>query len=357
VKRHFMKGCEAIAESALRAGCTFFAGYPITPQNEIPEYMSKRMPDYGGVFVQGESEIASVNMVFGAAAVGARAMTSSSGPGISLKSEGISYIAGSKLPAVIVSVMRGGPGLGSIMPAQQDYLQATKASGHGGFRMIVFAPSTIQEAVDYTYKAFDYADRDRNPVMVLVDGCLGAMMEPVVLPEYHAASNREEDWVLDGCLEREPRTVLSVSLTAEPQEQFNIEMEKLYESWAKKDTEVEFYEMDDAEIVLAAYGTSARIAKTAIDMLRAEGIKAGLIRPITLYPFPYKAFENLDYDMVKHVLDVEMSIPSQMVDDVRLGVLGRAEISTFGRSGGVIIGVDEIAEAARKLAKGGALNE
>ncbi len=356
MKKHFMKGCEAIAEAALRAGCTFFAGYPITPQNEIPEYMSKELPRYGGVFVQGESEVASVNMVLGAAATGARAMTSSSGPGISLKSEGISYIAGSRLPAVIVSVMRGGPGLGSIMPAQQDYLQATKASGHGGFRMMVFAPSTIQEAVDYTHKAFDYADRDRNPVMILVDGCLGAMMEPVILPEYHDNCNKQEDWVLDGCRQREPRTVLSVSLTGEPQEQFNIEMAKLYESWAGKDTEVELYEMDDAEIVLAAYGTSARIAKTAIDTLRDEGVKVGLVRPITLYPFPYEVFENLDYKRVKHVLDVEMSIPAQMVDDVRLGVLRRAEISTFGRSGGVIIGVDEIVCEVRRIAEGGAFN-
>lgn len=356
MKRHFMKGCEAIAESALRAGCTFFAGYPITPQNEIPEYMSKRLPEYGGIFVQGESEVASVNMIFGAAATGARVMTSSSGPGISLKSEGLSYIAGSRLPAVIVSVMRGGPGLGTIMPAQQDYLQATKASGHGGFRMLVFAPSTIQEAVDCTFKAFDYADRDRNPVMVLVDGCLGAMMEPVTLPAYQPPKKEEKDWVLDGCKDREPRTVLSVCLTGEPQERFNREMEALYDSWAEKDVQVELFQMEDAEIVLAAYGTSARIAKTAVESLRSQGIKAGLIRPVTVYPFPYGAFENLDYNRVRHVLDVEMSIPAQMVDDVKLGVLGRAPVSAFGRSGGVIIGVEEIVEAVKKLEEGGGLN-
>lgn len=347
--RQFMKGCEAIAEAAIRAGCRFFAGYPITPQNEIPEYMSRKMPEVGGTFIQGESEVASINMVYGAASTGIRAMTSSSGPGISLKSEGISYLAGAQLPAVIVNVMRGGPGLGSIEPAQMDYLQAVKASGHGGFKMLVFAPSTIQEAVDMTYMAFEYAERDRNPVMILADGCLGAMMEPVVLPEPIEPYIKDKDWILNGCKNREPRVISSVSAIGEVQEKFNINLQTLYESWKGKDEKVEEFMIEDAEIVIASYGTSARISRTAIEELRKEGIKIGMIRPITLNPFPYNAFKNLDFNKVKHVLDVEMSIPSQMIDDIRLGLLDRVPVSSFGRSGGVIIRVDEIIQAVKQL--------
>lgn len=347
--RQFMKGCEAIAEAALRAGCRFFAGYPITPQNEIPEYMSRKMSEVGGIFVQGESEVASINMIYGAASTGARAMTSSSGPGISLKSEGISYLAGAQLPAVIVNVMRGGPGLGTIEPAQMDYLQAVKASGHGGFKMLVFAPSTIQEAVDLTYKAFEYAERDRNPVMILADGCLGAMMEPVILPEPIETSMKDKDWVLDGCKDREPRLISSVSALGEVQEKFNRKLQALYENWEVKDEQVEEFMIEDAEIIIASYGTSARISRTAIEELRKEGIKVGMIRPITLNPFPYNSFKNLDFNRVKYILDVEMSIPPQMIDDIKLGILDRAHVSSFGRSGGVIIRVDEIFQAVKQL--------
>jgi 2-oxoglutarate/2-oxoacid ferredoxin oxidoreductase subunit alpha len=352
--RHFMKGNEAIAEAAIRAGCRFFAGYPITPQNEIPEYMSRRMPEEGGVFVQGESEVAAINMVFGAAATGARVMTSSSGPGLSLKTEGISYIAASQLPAVIVNVMRGGPGLGTIEPAQSDYFQMTKAAGHGGFRMIVLAPSTVQEAADLMLQAFDYADRDRNPAVLLVDGCLGAMMESVVLPLPRRELPDKSDWVLDGCQGRSPRSVLSCSLVAERQEEFNQQMADLYDGWQKNDVQVEQFFVEDAEVVVAAYGTSARIARTAIENLRDAGVKAGLIRPITLSPFPYQTFAALDPSRVKCVLDIEMTIPAQMVEDVRLGVQGRVPVACFGRSGGVIPQVDEIEEAVKKaLAEGG----
>lgn len=349
MNRQFMKGCEAVAEAAIRAGCRFFAGYPITPQNEIPEYMSRHMEAAGGSFVQGESEIASINMVLGAAATGTRCMTSSSGPGISLKSEGISYLAGSRLPAVIVSVSRGGPGLGTIQPAQADYLQAVKASGHGGFRMLVLAPSTVQEAVDLTYKAFDYADRDCNPVLVLLDGCIGAVMEPVVLPEPRSAAPNSADWVLNGCQGREPRLITSVYVQPEQLEQENIKSAALYDNW-KKDVEVEEYLIDDAEIIIAAYGTSARIAKTAIGELRRRGLNVGLIRPITLYPFPDDAFTKLDYDRVKMVVSLEMSIPAQMLEDVKLAVGERAAVVSSGRSGGVILQDDEVVAMVEKLA-------
>lgn len=354
MERQFMKGCEAIAEAALLAGCRFFAGYPITPQNEIPEYMSRRLPEVGGSFVQGESEVASVNMVYGAASAGARAMTSSSSPGVSLKSEGISYLAGARLPAVIVNVARGGPGVGTIQGAQADYLQATKASGNGGFRMIVFAPATVQEAVDLTYKAFDYADRDRNPVVVLADGFAGAMMEPVVLPAPQTSLPDKSSWITDGCEGRQFRTIVAGKWEVEDQEQLNIDAAKMYERWAKEDVQVEEYLVDDAEIIVTSYGTGARIARTAVNELREAGFKVGMIRPITVNPFPYGAFEKLDYNRVKAILNVEMSIPNQMVDDVKLGVKDRAPITCFGRSGGVVMRVDEVVDQVKKLlGKGG----
>ncbi len=349
MERMFMKGNEAIAEAAVRAGCRFFAGYPITPQNEIPEYMSRRLPEVQGHFVQGESEIASINMVYGAAAAGVKAMTSSSSPGISLKSEGISYLAGAELPAVIVNITRGGPGLGSIQAAQMDYLQATKASGHGGFRMLVYAPSTVQEAVDYTYLAFEKAEQYQAPMMVCADGCIGAMMEAVALPEmkddarmklkFFAAEEAGEDRLV----------VTSLYSPDEAQEKFNRIKAAMYEDWEKTEGLKEEYLLEDAEVVIAAYGVSARIAKTAIAMLRQEGIKAGLIRPITLYPFPYESFQKLDYNRVKHILCAEMSIPCQVIEDVRVGVAGRAPISTVLHSGGIIFTADDIADAVRRL--------
>jgi len=359
MSRLFMKGCEAIAESAVRAGCRFFAGYPITPQNEIPEYFARRLPEVGGCFVQGESEVASINMVYGAASAGTRSMTSSSSPGISLKSEGISYCASARIPMVYVNVSRGGPGVGSIQPAQMDYFQATKAAGNGGFQMLVFAPSTVQEAVDMTYRAFDYADRDRNPVLILADGVIGTMMEPVVLPDMKAdgeiAAIKEEkkSWACVGHrLDYANRAWIQPGQwsTAVQQDE-NEKAAALYESW-KKDVQVEEYLIEDAEIVITAYGISARIAKSVVDALRKKDVKIGLIRPITVHPFPYETFNHIEYSNVKAVLDVEMSIPAQFVDDVAVGVKGRCPIKTCLCSGGNIMSREKIIEAVEKIMEG-----
>ncbi|MGC6177088.1 3-methyl-2-oxobutanoate dehydrogenase subunit VorB [Lacrimispora sp. 38-1] len=356
MSRVFMKGCEAIAEAAVRAGCRFFAGYPITPQNEIPEYFARRMPEVSGTFVQGESEVASISMVYGAASAGARAMTSSSSPGIALKSEGISYCAAARIPMVYSNISRGGPGVGSIQPAQMDYLQATKASGNGGFEMMVFAPASVQEAVDMTYKAFDYADRDRNPVLILADGVIGTMMEPVVLPdmkteeEIAEIKKAKKVWSCTGHkLDYKNRAWIEPGhwLTSDMQ-RANEEAEKLYESW-KADVMVEEYETEDAQVVITAYGISARIAKSAVNILRKEGIKVGLIRPITLHPFPYDSFDRLDYKKVKAVLDVEMSIPAQFVQDVEIAVKDRCPIHTCLCSGGNIMSRESIIESVRKI--------
>lgn len=357
MSRVFMKGCEAIAEAAVRAGCRFFAGYPITPQNEIPEYFARRLPEVGGNFVQGESEVASVNMVYGAASAGTRAMTSSSSPGIALKSEGISYCAAARIPIVYANISRGGPGVGAIQPAQMDYLQATKASGNGGFEMMVFAPSTVQEAVDMTYAAFDYADRDRNPVLILADGVIGTMMEPVELPkmksdeEIAAIKESKKKWACIGHkLDYANRAWIEPGhWKTEDMQRANEEAAALYESW-KKDIQVELYQTEDAEIIITAYGISARIAKSAVNLLRAEGIKVGLIRPITVHPFPYDAIANLDYSRVKQILDVEMSIPAQMIQDVKLAVKDRCPIETCLCSGGNIMGREMILDAVKKLA-------
>ncbi len=356
--RKFMKGCEAIAEAAVRAGCRFFAGYPITPQNEIPEYFARRLPEVGGTFVQGESEVASVNMVYGAASAGTRSMTSSSSPGIALKSEGISYCAAARIPMVYANIARGGPGVGSIQPAQMDYLQATKASGNGGFEMLVLAPATVQEAVDLTYKAFDYADRDRNPVLLLADGVIGTMMEPVELPdmktdeEVAAIKESKKSWAFIGHkLDYANRAWIQPGQwSTEKMQEVNEEAQELYKSW-EKDIMVEEYMLDDAEIVIASYGISARISKSVIDILRKEGIKVGMIRPITVHPFPYNTFDKIDYSKVKAVLDVEMSIPAQFIQDVEKGVKGRCPIETCLCSGGNIIKRSAVIEAVRKIAE------
>lgn len=353
-----MKGNEAIAEAAVRAGCRFFAGYPITPQNEIPEYLSWRLPEVGGVFVQGESEVASINMVYGAAATGCRAMTSSSGPGISLKAEGISYLAGTQLPAVIVNISRGGPGLGSIQPAQQDYLQATKALGHGGFRTMVFAPATLQEAVDITYNAWEYAERDRNPVMILMDGCLGAIMEQVEFPEMKPADragtakwdiNKREIpegkvWSRRGLLPYFPEALLKLN---------NQKHKKMIENWEKNDVQVEEFMIEDAEYVIVAYGISARVSKEAILKLREEGVKIGLIRPITLMPYPKASLRNLNYEQVKGIIDVELAIPAQMRDDIALEVKDRAPIYEICESGGILFTDEKIYTDIKKIIAGG----
>ena len=357
--RVFMKGTEAVAEAAVRAGCRFFAGYPITPQNEVPEYLSRRLQEVGGVFIQGESEVASVNMVYGAAAAGCRSMTSSSSPGISLKSEGISYCAAARIPMVYANFARGGPGVGSIQPAQQDYLQATKASGNGGFRMPVLAPATVQEAVDLTVRAFDWADRDRTPVLILADGVIGTMMEPVVLPEMKseeevaAIKESKRSWACVGHkLDYAHRSWIEPGQwsTARMQK-CNEDAAAMYKAW-EKEAMVEEYRLEDAEIVLTAYGISGRIAKSAVNLLRAEGIRAGLIRPITVFPFPAVAYDHIDYGRVKAVLDVEMSIPALFVEDVRTAVRERCPIETCLCSGGNIMSREAVVAAATKIMEG-----
>lgn len=358
--RIFMKGCEAIAEAAVRAGCRFFAGYPITPQNEIPEYFARRMPEVGGTFVQGESEVASVNMVYGAASAGTRAMTSSSSCGIALKSEGISYCASARIPMVYCNVQRGGPGVGAIQPAQQDYHQATKASGNGGFRMMVLAPSTVQEAVDLTYKAFDYADRDRNPVLVLADGVIGTMMEPVELPEMKsdaevaALKDGKKPWACIGHeLDYAHRSWIQPgNWSTAAMQQANEDAEAMYRRWAREDVQVEAYRMEDAEIVLTAYGICGRIAANAVDVLRAQGVKAGLIRPITVYPFPYAAYDTIDYAKCKGIVSVEMSIPAQFADDVRAAVKERCAVTTCLCSGGNIMSREAVLGTVKNVMEG-----
>lgn len=354
--RVLMKGCEAIAEAAVRAGCRFFAGYPITPQNEIPEYFARRLPEVGGCFVQGESEVASINMVYGAASVGARSMTSSSSPGIALKSEGISYCAAARIPMVYANISRGGPGVGAIQPAQQDYFQATKASGNGGFEMIVLAPATVQEAVDLTCKAFELADRDRNPVLILADGVIGTMMEPVELPEMMSdeeiATIREskKKWACIGHpLDYAHRAWIQPGQwDTNKMQAVNEEALRLYNSW-EKDEMVEEYCTEDAEVVITAYGISGRIAKSVVEMMRAEGKKVGLIRPITVHPFPKASFEKLDYGTCRAILDVEMSIPAQLAEDVDHAVRGRCPIETCLCSGGNIMSREAVVEAVEKL--------
>lgn len=338
-----MKGNEVLAESAMRAGCKHFFGYPITPQTELSAYMSKHMPKIGGTFLQAESEVAAINMVYGAAAAGARAMTSSSSPGISLKSEGVSYIAGADLPAVIINVMRGGPGLGSIQPSQSDYWQATKALGHGDFQMVVYAPSTVQEMADYTYKAFDIADEYRMPVMILADGLLGQMMEPVELRD-PIEKLPERPWACTGHNnEREHNVANSLYLTAEDLDRINHERFERYELIKEREQISEEFLCDDADIIVVAFGAAARIARNAVRAAREQGIKAGLFRPVTLWPFPVDVLETT-VSHAKGYLTVEMNM-GQMVEDVRLVIAGRAPVEFYGRTGGVIPTPDEVLDA------------
>lgn len=351
--KKLMKGCEAVAEAAVLGGCRFYAGYPITPQSALPEYLAWRLPEVGGTFIQGESEVASINMVYGAAAAGARAMTSSSGLGMSLKAEGISYLAGARLPAVIVNVARGGPGLGSIQPSQQDYLEATKAMGHGGFRLPVLAPHTVQEAVDMVYSAFELAEKELTPVLVLMDGCLGQVMEEVELPPMKKLPEEKPDWVLGNFTEESrPMRIVTSIAGEEIVEKLNIMAGMKYEHWEKDYAAAEEYKMDDAEYAIVAYGTSARVSKYAVNELRRDGIKIGLIRPKLLYPFPKANFRNLDYSRIKAIIDVEMAIPAQMRDDIALEVMDRVPILTYGRSGGVTLKNEETVGALRKLIGG-----
>jgi 2-oxoglutarate ferredoxin oxidoreductase subunit alpha len=343
-----MKGNEAIAEAAIRAGCDAYFGYPITPQTELLEYMSKRMPELGRTFVQGESEVASVNMVLGAAAVGKRAMTSSSSPGISLKQEGISYLAGNELPAVIVNIMRGGPGLGNVQPSQSDYFQATKGGGHGDYFPIVLAPSTVQEAIDFTILAFELADKYRNPAMILGDGSIGQIMEPVELPEVEPKPP-DKPWALTGCKGREKNIMRSLYLLAGPLEARNIILQKKYrEIEAHEQRHAEFM-LEGAEVVIVAYGTVGRVAQTAIIKVREEGIPAGMFRPITLYPYPKDALSSV-IDQARVVLVLEMSA-GQMLEDVELVVKGRVPVEFQGWLGGRVPTPTEVAQKMREMAE------
>ncbi|MBN1193234.1 MAG: 3-methyl-2-oxobutanoate dehydrogenase subunit VorB [Coriobacteriia bacterium] len=347
-----MKGNEALAEAAIRAGCRFFFGYPITPQTELAAYMAKRMPTEGGTYLQAESEIAAINMVYGASAAGARAMTSSSSPGISLKGEGISYMAGADLPGVIVNVQRGGPGLGGIQPSQSDYFQATRATGHGDFHPIVLAPSTVQEMIDYVIEAFDLADEYRTPVMILADGMLGQMMEPVVLPEPRAHV-AEKAWAVTGHKGKRPHNIVnSLHLVPERLEETNIERYERYAQIKATEQRCEEYLTDGAEIVVVAFGASARIARSAVHKARDKGIKAGLVRPISLWPFPVDTIEGVVAG-AKAFLTVEMNM-GQMVDDVRLAVNGRRPVEFFGRAGGIIPTPAETLAVIERMAEGGA---
>ena len=349
-EKFLMKGNEAIAEAAIRNGCIHFFGYPITPQTEVSAYMSKVLPKIGGTFLQAESEIAAINMVLGASSCGIRAMTSSSSPGISLKSEGVSYIAGSDLPCVILNVMRGGPGLGGIQPSQADYWQATKALGHGDFQLLVFAPSTVQEIVDLMGVAFDTADKYRMPALILADGMLGQMMEPVEFPEKKEAPASAKPWAATGTKgERKPNIINSLYLQPDKLEKTIVDRFARYEIVKQNEVRVEEYKTEDAEIILVAYGATSRVVKSAVNQAREEGIKAGLIRPITVWPFPTDCIRAAA-QRVDHMLTVEMSM-GQMVDDVRLAANGACEVSFFGRTGGIVPSPAEVLREIKKLVK------
>ena len=344
-----MKGNEALAEAAIQCGCKHYFGYPITPQTEIAAYMAKRLPKEGGVFLQAESEVAAINMVLGAAAAGVRTMTSSSSPGVSLKSEGVSYIAGSDLPALIINVQRGGPGLGGIQPSQSDYWQATKALGHGDFQMFVLAPSTIQEMVDFVPLAFEVGEKYRVPSMILSDGMLGQMMEPVEFPEKKDVAAADKPWATNGHQNKREKNIIN-SLYIEPEvlEDLVKERYERYEKIKAEEQRAEEFMTEDAEIVVVAFGASSRVARSAIKAAREEGIKVGMIRPITVWPFPDKTIEKV-VPTAKKFLCVEMNM-GQMVDDVRLVVNGRKPVEFFGRTGGVIPTPAEVLDQIRALA-------
>lgn len=346
-----MKGNEAIGAAAIKAGCKCFFGYPITPQNELPEYMSRELPKNGGVFLQGESEIASINMVYGAAGAGARVMTSSSSPGIALKQEGITYIAACELPCVIVNIVRGGPGLGGIQPAQSDYYQATRGGGNGDYKLIVYAPANLQEMIDLVQEAFEVADYYRNPVMVMGDGMIGQMMEPIEFKEIPKRNLSPKDWATTGTeCKRNPNIINSLFLAPEELEDLNIKLQKKYKKIEENEARYEAYSLKESEIVFCAYGTTSRIVKNAIDILQKEGIKAGLIRPITLWPFPHEAFDKVP-TTAKGIISVEMSC-GQMVDDVKIASNGRWPVGFYGRSGGMVPTPQEIVNKAKEILGG-----
>ena len=346
-----MKGNEAIGAAAIKAGCQAFFGYPITPQNEIPEYMSREMGKSGGVFVQAESEIGAINMVYGAAGAGARVMTSSSSPGIALKQEGITYLAGAELPCVIVDISRGGPGLGSIQPSQGDYFMATRGGGSGDYRHIALAPASIQEAVDLVMEAFNLADYYRNPVMVLADGMIGQMMEPVAFSEPVKRDLPAKTWATDGTgNQRKPNIINSLYLDPVLLEEHNIKLGHKFAQMETNEIRLEEFNMEDPEIVLTAYGTTSRVVKNAIQLLEEDGIKAGLIRPITLWPFPSQAFRDIPAS-AKAILTVEMSM-GQMIDDVKIANEGRLPVHFYGRAGGMCPEPQAIVDKVKEILGG-----
>lgn len=348
-----MKGNEAIGEGAVRAGCRYFFGYPITPQSELPHYLAKRMPEVGGLYLQSESETAAANMVFGAAGAGARVMTSSSGPGISLMQEGISYIAGAELPCVIVNMIRGGPGLGNIAPAQSDYFQAVKGGGHGDYRVICLAPASVQEIIDLMQDAFDLADKYRNPVMLLADGVLGQMMEPVELGEEKFVQPPEKPWAATGRKKGGPKRLInSLYIVPEECEQHNIKLAQKYDLICREEQRWEEYHLEDARLVIVAFGTSARVCKAVVDRAREEGMAVGLLRPITVWPYPTGVIKRIR-DKVDRFLVVEMNM-GQMVEDVRLAVEGAKPVHFYGRAGGMMPVARDIFNEVKKLYNGGA---
>lgn len=344
--RELLKGNEAIAEAAIRAGLDAYFGYPITPQTELLEHLARRMPELGRAFVQAESEVAAINMVFGAASAGRRVMTSSSGPGISLMQEGLSYIVGAELPAVVVDVMRGGPGLGNIAASQADYFQVTRSAGHGDFRPLVLAPATVQESIDLTTLAFDLAERYRMLVILLVDGNLGQMMEPAELPPFREAARVMPEWALSGAAGRTPRLITSIYLQPEALERHNLALQAKLATIAEREQRASGFRLDDAELVVAAFGSAARVAQNAVEMARARGMAAGLFRPITLSPFPFQRLAALAA-RARAFLVVEANA-GQMVDDVRLAVGGRAPVRFHGRMGGVDLLPDEVLQVMER---------
>ena len=339
--KKLLKGNVALGDAAIAAGCRYFFGYPITPQTELSEHLATRLPEIGGVFLQAESEIAAINMVYGAAGAGGTVMTSSSSPGISLKSETISYIATAELPCVIVNIMRGGPGLGGIQPSQSDYFQATKGGGHGDYHLIVLAPSSVQEMYSLTTKAFQLAETYRNPVMIIGDGLLGQMMEPVEINDsFLTPSQMDKPWATTGCQNGQRRIINTLYLDPERLEEQNQKLQQKYSLIVSQEQMAESYLTTDAEYLLVAFGTTARIAKEAVEAARRKGIKAGLIRPITLWPFPVSHIAPL-INKSRAVLTVEMNC-GQMLEDVKLAVNGKTEVYFYGRSGGMVPSSKEI---------------
>ncbi len=347
--KELWEGNRAMAEAAVRAGCQAYFGYPITPQTELLEYMSWRMPQLGRAFVQAESELGAINMVYGAACTGARAMTSSSSPGVSLMQEGLSYIAGSEVPAVLIDVMRVGPGLGNIMPSQGDYNQLVKFGGHGDFKAIALAPATVQEAVDMTVLAFDLAEKYRTLAYVVADGSIGQMMEPAEMPPMRPLLTTAPDWALTGRENRKPNIITSIYLDPERMEKLNLRLQAKLEEIRKNEVRYKEYMVDDADVLVIGFGTMGRVASTAVKQARAGGLKAGLFRPISLFPFPYARVAELA-ERVKGILVVEMSA-GQMVEDVRLGVEGRCPVHFYGRMGGFVPLPEEVLKALREMSE------